>query len=76
MLKQAFGYDVLGQTQTCDWFNRFKIDRKSADEDESSGRTSFGTTLEKVENVREVIQEDRLWTIGWRLKYCGTSYGT
>jgi hypothetical protein len=64
MLKQAFGYDALGQTQTYDWFNRFKIDQKSADEDESSGRTSFGTRLENVANVREVIQEDRLWTIG------------
>jgi hypothetical protein len=59
MIKQAFGDDALGQTQTYDWFNRFKNGRTSIDDDERSGRPSTGTTPENVAKVREVIREDR-----------------
>jgi hypothetical protein len=38
MLKQAFGASSLGQTQTYDWYKRFKNGRTSTDDDDSSGR--------------------------------------
>jgi hypothetical protein len=47
MLKQVFGEDALGQTQTYDWFNRFKNGRTSVD-GERSGRPSTGKTPENV----------------------------
>jgi hypothetical protein len=62
MLKEAFGDHTLGQTQTYEWFTRFKNGRMSVD-DESSGRTSNGTTTENVAKVREAIREDRRRTI-------------
>jgi hypothetical protein len=34
MLKQAFGDNSLGQTQTYDWYKRFKNGRKSTDDDD------------------------------------------
>ena len=67
MIKKAFGDDALGQTQTYDWFNRFKNGRTSVDDDERSGRPSTGTTPEDVAKVREVIREDRR-----RLQHCET----
>jgi hypothetical protein len=36
-IKQEFGNDALDQTQTYDWFNRFKNGRTSVDDDERSG---------------------------------------
>jgi hypothetical protein len=36
MIKQAFGDDALGQTQTYDWFNQFKNGRTSVDDDKHS----------------------------------------
>jgi hypothetical protein len=32
MIKQAFGNDALGQTQTYDWFNWFKNGQRSVDD--------------------------------------------
>jgi hypothetical protein len=59
MLKQAFGDDALGQTQTYDWFNQLKNGRTSIDDDKHSGRPSTGTMQENVAKVIEVIREDR-----------------
>jgi hypothetical protein len=61
MLKEAFGDNALGLSQT-QWFKRFKNGRMSVD-DERSGRPSTGTTTENVAKVREAILEDRRRTI-------------
>ena len=62
MIKQAFGDHALGQTQTYNWFNRFKNGRTSVD-DERSGQLSTGTMLENVAKVREVTHKERKQTI-------------
>jgi hypothetical protein len=36
MLKEAFGDNALGQTQTCEWFKRFKKRRMSVDDEKRS----------------------------------------
>ncbi|PNF38762.1 hypothetical protein B7P43_G14057, partial [Cryptotermes secundus] len=52
MLKQAFGDNSLGQTQTYNWYKRFKNGRTSTDDDDRSGRPSTGITPENVPKVR------------------------
>jgi hypothetical protein len=51
MLKEAFGDNVLGLTQTYEWFKCLKNGRMSVD-NEHSGRPSTGTTTENVAKVR------------------------
>lgn len=45
MRKQAFGEDALNQTQTYEWYNRFKNGRESVNNDERSGRLSTETQI-------------------------------
>jgi hypothetical protein len=61
MLKQAFGDKSLGQTQTYDWYKRFKNGRTSTDDDDRSGRPSTGITPENVAKVRDLILQDRIY---------------
>jgi hypothetical protein len=51
MLKEAFGDNALGLTQTYEWFKRFKNERMPVDDDERSGRPLTGTTTENVAKV-------------------------
>ena len=51
MLKEVFGDNALDQTQTYEWFKRFKNGRMSFDDEERSGRHSTGTTTENVAKV-------------------------
>ena len=76
MIKQAFGDDAFGQTQTYNWFNRFKNGRRSVDDDECFARTLTSTTKENVVKVHEAILKDRSWTIPDICNIVGLSYGT
>jgi hypothetical protein len=40
LLLQAFGGNCLGQTQTYDWYKRFKNGRTLTDDDDRSGSDS------------------------------------
>jgi hypothetical protein len=55
MLKEAFGDNALGLTQTYEWFKRFKNGWMSVDDDKRSGRPSSRTTIKNVAKVREAI---------------------
>jgi hypothetical protein len=63
MPKTAFGDNVMGRTQTSEWFSRFKRRKTSVEDSEGSGRLSTGRTDENVENVRKIVNEDRRNTI-------------
>ncbi|PNF43266.1 hypothetical protein B7P43_G14892 [Cryptotermes secundus] len=76
MLKQAFGDNSLGHTQTCDWYKSFKNGRTSTDDDERSGPPSTGTTPENVAKVRDLILQDRRLTIQDLCNTLRLSYGT
>ncbi|PNF23921.1 hypothetical protein B7P43_G12846 [Cryptotermes secundus] len=76
MLKQAFSDNSLGQTQTYDWYKRFKNGRTSTDDDDRSGRASTCTTPENVAKVRDLILQDRKLTIQDLCNTLGLSYGT
>ncbi|PNF35989.1 hypothetical protein B7P43_G02291 [Cryptotermes secundus] len=75
MLKQAFGENNLGQTQTSNCYKRFKNGRTSTDDDRS-GRPSKGKTPENVAKVRDLILQDRRLTIQDLCNALGLSYGT
>jgi len=51
IIKENFGGNFLSQTQTYEWFKRFKNGRMSVDDEERSGRHSTGTTTENVVKV-------------------------
>lgn len=57
MLKQVFG-DVLGQSQTNDWFEHFKEGWTLIDDDSCSGHPSTGIISENVATDHPVIIED------------------
>ncbi|PNF22514.1 hypothetical protein B7P43_G14380 [Cryptotermes secundus] len=76
MLKQAFGDNILGQTQTYEWYKRFKHGRTSTDDDDRSRWPSTGTTPENVAKVKDLILQDRRLTIKDLCNTLGLSYGT
>jgi hypothetical protein len=76
MLKEAFGDNALGLTQTYEWFKSFKNGRMSVDDAECSGRPSTGTSTENVAEVREAILEDRTRMIHNVCNIVKLSYGT
>ncbi|PNF43640.1 hypothetical protein B7P43_G00693 [Cryptotermes secundus] len=76
MLKQAFGDNSLGQTQTYDWYKRFKTGQTSTDGDDRSGRPSNGTTPENVAKVRVLSLQDRRLIIQDLCNTFELSYGT
>jgi transposase len=76
MLKTAFGDNAMGRTQSFEWFSRFNRGKTSVEDSERSGRPSTGRTDENVENVREIINEDRRNTIMEIADRLGLSYGT
>lgn len=61
MLKRAFGKEAMGQTQTYEWFKRFKNSRTSPGDDECSGHPSTGINIndENVAKIRQKIHEVR-----------------
>jgi hypothetical protein len=63
MLKQAFGDNSLGQTQTWDLYRHLKNCRTSTDDDDRSGHPSAGIASENVMKVRDLILQDRRLTI-------------
>ena len=60
MLKTTFGEQVMGRSQTFQWFSRFKAGRTSTDDDERSGQSVSSSTSEMIERV---IRENRRCTI-------------
>jgi len=51
MLQQAYGEDCLSRTQCHKWYQRFKSDRTSIEDDPKSGRPSTSMDDDHVEKV-------------------------
>jgi hypothetical protein len=75
MLREAFGEHSLRRTALFEWHSRFKVGRVSVEDDKRSGRTSTSKTTENVEEIRELINEDRRRTIHEIADMVGISYG-
>ena len=76
MLKTAFGEQVMGRSQTFQWFSRFKAGRTSIDDDERSGRPVSSSAPEMIDSVRQIIREDRRRTIDEVSMLVGISHGS
>jgi len=48
MLKQAYGEDCLSRTQCHEWYQHFKLGRKSIEDDPKSGRPSMSMDKDHV----------------------------
>ena len=59
MLQQAYGEDCLSRTQYHEWYQRFKSDRTSVEDDPNSGRPSTSMDDDRVEKVLAVIRQNR-----------------
>jgi hypothetical protein len=57
------------------WHSFFKASWVSVEDDKHSGRPSTSKTTENVEKIRELIHEDRRWTIYELADTAGISYG-
>jgi hypothetical protein len=63
MFHEAFGEHSLSRTAVFNLNSRFKAGRVSDEEDKCSGRPSTSKTTENVEEIQELIHEDRRRTI-------------
>jgi transposase len=73
MLKQAFGSESMGQTQTYNWYKRFKAGRISIDDDPRSGQPSTSTDDQHITQVRWVIHSNWPLTVREVAEECDIS---
>jgi histone-lysine N-methyltransferase SETMAR len=76
ILKQAFGNESMGRTQTYDLYKRFKDCRISIDDDPRSGRPSTSTDDQQVAQVISVIRSNRRLTVREVTEECDISLGS
>jgi len=58
MLQQAYGEDCLSCTQCHEWYQRFKSDRTSIEDDPKCGRPSTSMDNDHVEKAHAVIRQN------------------
>jgi hypothetical protein len=75
MLCEAFGEHSLSRTAVFEWPSRFKGGRMSGEDEKRPGRGSTIKTTENVEQIGELINEDRRRTIHELADTVGISYG-
>ena len=63
MLQQAYREYCLSRTQCYEWYQRFKSDKTSIEDDPKSGRPSSSTGDDYIEKVLSVIRENCHLTI-------------
>jgi hypothetical protein len=59
VLKQADGEEYLSRKRCCEWYQHFKTDRSSTEDDPNTGRPSRSTNDDHVEKVNTMIRESR-----------------
>ena len=75
-IRQAFGDEILSQTQIKKWFNRFKNGRMSVESEARSGMLSSSRNEEVIEKVRQIAMEDRGLTLRKIVEEVGISRGS
>ncbi|UYV66214.1 hypothetical protein LAZ67_4000801 [Cordylochernes scorpioides] len=76
MLQTAYGDAVMSRRRVFEWYKRFKEGREETADNERSGRPSTSTTPEKVDNVLELVREDRRITVREVAEEAGISFGS
>ena len=75
-IQQAFGNEAMGITQIKEWYNRFKQGQTSVESKPRSGRPSTSRNEELIENVRQIVENDRRITINEITEEVGISTGS
>ncbi|KAG5323256.1 GVQW3 protein, partial [Acromyrmex heyeri] len=63
MLQKCYGDDTLSKTQVYQWYERFKSGREAVEDDARPGRPSTSKTDENVDEIRQLLIENRKLTI-------------
>ncbi|KAJ8960428.1 hypothetical protein NQ318_013711 [Aromia moschata] len=71
MLKEVDENECLSRTQVSEWFKRFKVGRKTTEDDLRPGRPSTSKTDENIGNIAKLIREDRRLSIRGLAKITG-----
>jgi hypothetical protein len=75
MLHEAFTEHSFSRTAVFEWHSCFNASRMSAEDDECSRRPSTSKMIENGAKIRELVHEDRHWTIHELADTAGISYG-
>jgi hypothetical protein len=73
MLQQAFRDEFTSRTQCFEWYSHFKTRRTSIDEDPRSGRPSMSTDDVHIKAVRDLIIQNRRFTVREIAEDAGTT---
>jgi hypothetical protein len=63
VLKEAFKEEAMGKTHVYQWFNHFKRDEMSVEDQPHCGCSSTSRTDKKVGKVHQAVVADHFWTI-------------
>jgi len=63
MLQKCYGDNTLSKTQVYQWYERFKSGREAVKDDARPGRPSTSKTDENVDEIRQLLIENRKLTI-------------
>ncbi|KAG5323715.1 MOS1T transposase, partial [Acromyrmex heyeri] len=75
MLQKCYGDDTLSKTQMYQWYERFKSGREAV-EDDAPGRPSTSKTDENVDEIRQLLIENRKLTIREIAETTNISFGS
>lgn len=63
MLKKTFGDSTMSKTQVYDWYKSFKEGREEVNDLPRSGRPSTSSTEENVDKIKEMVLENRHYSL-------------
>lgn len=76
MIETAFGDDAMSKATVCRWYKRFKEGREDFNDDERTGRPCTSTTVDKADEIRNLVLENRRITIREVAEEVEISYGS
>lgn len=63
MLKKTFGDSTMSKTQVYDWYKSFKEGREEVNDLPRSGRPSTSSTEENVDKIKQMVLENRHYSL-------------
>lgn len=75
-IKQVFGNEAMGTTQIKEWYNRFKDGRLSVESEPRSGRPSTSKNDAIIDQVRNLVMQNRRITIRELVDEVSISFGS
>ncbi|KAG5348132.1 SETMR methyltransferase, partial [Acromyrmex charruanus] len=76
ILQKCYGDDTLSKTQVYQWYECFKSGREAVEDDARPGRPSTSKTDENVDEIRQLLIENRKLTIREIAETTNISFGS